>query len=360
MNIKTLKQIITVEQIISILQNLGVESKQTSNLNQIQFRTICHCGNSFKLYFFKDTKEFHCYSNCGQMDIINLVQRVKGFEEVSKAVNWICNFLGIGEGTMIEGFFNETPQTLDLEILSRYNSTNEEVTIDMSREFKYIDEVILDRFYKYYHPAFYNDGIDLKTMFKFGIRYDILNERIIIPHRDELGGLIAIRCRNLNKELIESGLKYMPITIDKKLLSAKTNHYLYGQFYNQENIKKFKKVILVESEKAVMQLETILQGNNIGLALMSSSLSLVQVELLKELGVEEVIVALDKEFEEYGSMEEKAYATKIRKGIINKLLPYFTVSVMWDTNGYLGYKDSPTDKGSEVFFKLYAERIRVQ
>lgn len=360
MNIQTLKQILTVEQIVKIVQDLGAESKKTSNLNEIQFETICHCGNSFKLYFFKDSKDFHCYSNCGQMDIINLVQKVKGFDKVNKAINWICNYLGIGEGTMIEGFCEEAPTSLDLEILSRCNCPSEDFKIDMSREFKYIDESILDRFYKYYHPAFYNDGIDLKNMFKFGIRYDILNERIIIPHRDELGGLIAIRCRNLNEELIESGLKYMPITIDKKLLSAKTNKYLFGQFYNQENIKKFKKVILVESEKAVMQLETILQGNNIGLALMSSSLSLVQVELLKELGVEEVIVALDKEFEEYGSMEEKAYAIKIRKGIINKLIPYFTVSVMWDTKGYLRYKDSPTDKGREVFFKLYEERLRVQ
>lgn len=357
MDAKKLKELITVEQIIQLVVSLGADIKVGSNDNEIWFRTICHDGDSHKLYFYKDSKEFHCYSNCGQMDIINLVQKVKEFT-VSEAISYISNMFGFGDCSMVEGFFDIGADSADLEILSRYDE--EPKQIDMSREFKYIAEEILERFYKYYHPSFYNDGISIQTLYKFGIRYDILKNRVIIPHRDELGGLVAIRCRNLDEEMVEAGFKYMPITLDGKLLSAKTSKYLYGLYYNKDTIKKLKKVILLESEKAVMQLDTILEGSNIGLSLMSSSLSLIQVELLKELGVEEVIVALDKEYEEYGSKEEKAYAMKIRKGIINKLLPHFTVSVMWDRDNTLGLKQSPTDRGAEVFHKLFRERIKVQ
>lgn len=357
MDAKKLKELITVEQIVQLVISLGADIKNGSNENEIWFRTICHGGDSHKLYFYKDSKEFHCYSNCGQMDIINLVQNIKKLT-VTEAINYICNMFGFGNYTMIEGFHDSPATTLDLEILSRYDEQPKEV--DMTRDFKYINEDVLKRFYKYYHPAFYEDGISVQTLYKFGIRYDILNRRVIIPHRDELGGMVAIRCRNLDEDMVEAGFKYMPITIDGKLLSAKTSKYLYGLYYNKDAIKNLKKVILLESEKAVMQLDTILEGNNIGLSLMSSSLSLIQVELLKELGVEEVIVALDKEYEEYGSREEKAYAMKIRKGIINKLLPYFTVSVIWDRDNVLGLKESPTDKGADVFYKLFRERIKIQ
>lgn len=357
MDAKKLKELITEEQIIQLVVSLGADIRAGSNDNEVWFRTICHGGDSHKLYFYRDSKEFHCYTNCGQMDIINLVQKVKNFT-ISEAISYISNMFGFGSYTMIEGFYDTPATSLDLEILSRYEEQPKQV--DMTREFKYINEDILNRFYKYYHPSFYNDGISIQTLYKFGIRYDILNQRVIIPHRDELGGLVAIRCRNLDEEMVEAGFKYMPITVDGKLLSDKTSKYLYGLYYNKDTIKKLKKVILLESEKAIMQLDTILEGNNIGLSLMSSSLSLIQVELLKELGVEEVIVALDKEYEEYGSKEEKAYAMKIRKGIINKLLPYFTVSIIWDRDNTLKLKESPTDKGAEVFYKLFRERIKVQ
>lgn len=357
MDIKKLKELLTEEQIIQLVISLGADIRTGSNDNEVWFRTICHGGDSHKLYFYRDSKEFHCYSNCGQMDIITLVQKVKNFT-ISEAISFICNTFGFGNYSMVEGLFDTPTTSIDLEILSRYEGEPKQV--DMTREFKYVTEEILERFYKYYHPSFYEDGISIQTLYKFGIKYDILNRRVIIPHRDELGGLVAIRCRNIDEEMVEAGFKYMPITVDGKLLSAKTSKYLYGLYYNKENIKKLKRVILLESEKAVMQLDTILEGNNIGLSLMSSSLSLIQVELLKELGVEEVIVALDKEYEEYGTKEEKAYAMKIRKGIINKLLPYFTVSVIWDRDNTLGLKESPTDKGAEVFHKLFRERIKVQ
>lgn len=355
MDAKKLKQLLTLEQIIKLMEVLGADYLPDNGSNFLMYRTVCHCGDSHKLYLYKDSKEFHCYTNCGQMDIINVVQNVKKIS-VGQAIGFICKFFDIGTEYNLKVGFDNSYENPDLKILERmqYNKP----TVDMSRDFRKLDEEVLTGFYKMYHPSFYNDGISVETLFKFGILYDIYNSRVIIPHRDEEGNLIAVRCRNLKEELVEAGMKYTPIVAGGKLLSAPTGKYFYGMYYNKDNIKKIKKVILVESEKAVMQLEDIM-SNNIALALSSSSLSLVQVELLISLGVQEVIVALDKEFHEYGTKEEQLYAMKIRKGIIDKLTPYFTVSVVWDKHGLIGYKDSPTDKGSEIFWKLMSDRIKI-
>lgn len=357
MNIKKLKEQITVEQIIKLVEKIGGDNIYSKNDNEIQFKTICHCGNSHKLYFYKDTKQFHCYSNCGQMDIVGLVQRVNN-SSISDAVIFICEMFGFKNDIMVEGFNNSRNENLDMDILTRYDNKDSKNKAD--RVFKVIDEKILDVFYKYYHPSFYNDGISVFSMYKFGIRYDILSRRIIIPHRDETGKLISIRCRNLDQELIDNGLKYTPITINNTILSARTSQYLFGLFQNGEAIRKAKRVVLFESEKSVMQLDTMFDGSSVGVAVMGSSLSKIQIELLVEFGVEEVVVAFDKEFDTYGSNEEKAYATKIRKGTVNKLKPYFSVSVIWDRNNYLNKKDSPTDRGKDVFDRLFRERIIIK
>ena len=356
-SVQEIKKRLTIDHILEIMSKLGATHLPTSeDSNIIQFLTVCHHGDSHKLYFYKDTKEFHCYTNCGQMDVINLLQNSYNID-FPQALGMLCRVMGITSfDGMREGFgdFDDDNINEDLEWLRSYESNIN--NIDFTRDFKILDEKILDSFRKMYHPAFYNDNISIETLHKYGIRYDLTNRRIIIPHRDENGNLIAVRCRNLEKHMLDLGLKYMPITYKGKLLSTKTTKYFYGLNFNKENIKKIKKVILVESEKAVMQLEDIL-GNNIALALSSSSISLVQIELLKELGVEEVILALDKEYEEYGSKEEKNYAMKIKKGFINKLQAYFSISILWDKENLLEYKDSPTDKGGEVFMYLYNKRI---
>lgn len=352
MNAKELKSRIDENMIIRLMEHLGADYCLSNNGNEIHFRTICHDGDSHKLYYYLDNQMFHCYSNCGSMDIITVVSKVLN-KTFIQALYYICDFFGFETDN-----YEEHQETLinksDWGILVPKHKKRE-VT---RSSFKFIDESILNSFHELYHPAFYKDGISLATMKKFEIRYDILEQRIIIPHRDEEGNLIAIRCRNTKQELIETA-KYMPIVVNEVLLSAKITNYFYGLNFNKENIKRLKKVIIVEAEKSVMQLEDILEFN-IGVALSSSSLSLVQIELLKCLGVEEVIIATDKEFEEYGSKQESLYAKKIRKSLVDRLKPFFNVSVLHDTTGKIGYKDSPTDKGREVFLELYENRIQIK
>lgn len=358
MDVKALKDRLSYKDIENYMDHFGVEKTKGSNENEVIYRTICHGGNRHKLYFYRDTKSFYCYTNCGQMDIIKLTQNILTLN-FSEAKNYICNFFKLTNFNcdmgMKIGFDDEVKE----DYLAMFNKPCNIQEVDMSRNLNFIDKSILNNFHNYYHKSFLQDNISIKTMKKFDIKFDLLEQRIIIPHYDEAGNLIAVRCRNLDKFLLGIGVKYSPIVFKNKLLSAPSGKYFYGLDKTKEAICKCKKVIIVEAEKSVMQLDTMYGSNNISVALSSSNLSLIQINILKEMGVKEVIIALDKEYEVYGSKEEKIYSIMIRKKLIDKLLPYFTVSVMWDRENLLLKKDSPTDRGKEVFETLFKNRIYV-
>ena len=353
MNAKEIKERLTLEHIVEILEDLGAEPRQSSNLNEIWCKTVCHDGDSHKLYLYKDSMNFHCYTNCGSMDILQVIQNVLGCS-LGQAINYIKDKFGFHNSSFHFGFDN-TIYTNDIEVINSFVEQRRIVKKEEWKPFKTIDESILEEFYNFYHASFYEDGISFEVLNKFEIKYDILNYRVIIPHRNVDGSLIAIRCRNLDEELVESGRKYTPIVHDGKLLSAPTKQYFYGLFQNEDNIRKCKKVVLVESEKAVMQYETMFPNGNIALALSSSHLSDFQIEILKDLGVEEVIIALDKEYEHAGTDEEKLYENRLRKTISNRL-NFCTVSLLWDVKGLLKQKESPLDRGKEVFLDLFLNR----
>ena len=54
--------------------------------------TICHHGTKPKLYYYKDSMSFHCYTECGQLDIIGVVMGYKDYEqeEFQKAIQNKC------------------------------------------------------------------------------------------------------------------------------------------------------------------------------------------------------------------------------------------------------------------------------
>lgn len=358
MDAKQLLDMITVEQILILMNDFNIPYRENGSADAIQFQTVCHGGDSHKLYFYLESKTFYCYTNCGSMNIIELVQKLRDCS-FGEAVGFLTRRFGFTNNIFKEGFEDEIIEEFDFELdmLKKYKEYLDNPKSEQVKELEKLDDKLLNHFNDIYHKSFINDGISIRTMKKYEIKLDIYEYRIIIPHRNEDGDLIAIRCRNLDEDLVNRGMKYTPIYMDGKFLSAPTSRYLYGLDKNKESIKAMRKVILLESEKSVMQLDTMLNDKNFSVALSSSSLSKHQVNMLIDLGVEEVIVALDKEYEEYGTEQEKMYARKIRKSIIDKLSSFFKVSVIWDTKNLIGFKESPTDRGFEVFNELYKNRI---
>ena len=73
----------------------------------------------------------------------------------------------------------------------------------------------------------------------------------------------------------------------------------------------------------------------------------------------EIVVALDKEYEDWRDSKAKKYREKLEK-LCKKYKNQATFSYIWDYDNLLEEKDSPFDKGKEVFEELYRNRVRVR
>ena len=347
MKANDVREMLSETDIISLLEELGAEPKMTGNA--ITSRTICHNPahtGKHKLVYYPETKCFHCYTGCGTIDIFGLVGKVLDLDFYS-SFRYVCMKFGISYIDETIGFDDK----IDTSFFKKFKKQKETMTLNK------LPKGILNSYYHLYHHTWIEEGISIETMKKFGIRFCISNNQIIIPHFDINSNLIGVRARNLNDEEVEAGKKYMPIYHKGVSLKHPTGANLYGLNLTKKHIEKYKTVILFESEKSVMQLDTMFPDKSIGVCISGSSLTTYQLEILKTLDIEEVVIALDKEYEEIGSDEEKFYAQKIKSIFIDKLIPYFKCSVIWDTENLLSLKDSPTDKGKEVFNELFQKRI---
>ena len=96
--------------------------------------------------------------------------------------------------------------------------------------------------------------------------------------------------------------------------------------------------------------------NDISVAVCGSNISNYQINLLTKLGVEEVIIAFDKQFKIKGDLEFNRWTKKLTD-IDKKYRKYVKISFMFDKNDILQYKSSPIDEGKDKFIKLYEERF---
>ena len=98
------------------------------------------------------------------------------------------------------------------------------------------------------------------------------------------------------------------------------------------------------------------QENNICVAICGSSFIKYQAQMLLDLGVEEIIIALDRQYKEINDDEFK----KLIKNLKNIHLKYghlVKISYIFDKENLLPYKASPTDEGKDVFLKLYKNKF---
>lgn len=355
-----MNQRITIEDVKTIMEILGADYTQETN-TEIKYRTICHCGNKHKLYFYKETMTFYCYSECGRIgSVVDLVKKVKEFDNIYSSAEWICKQLGIS--TFKEGSFGNTSiDTVRIEDWGYINFLKSKQKIESKKhEFETLDEKILNMFQRFHPLSWISEGITHDVMDAYGIGYCAWQERITIPHRDQDGNLIGIRGRSFSDDAMMFA-KYSPLLTGN--ITGKTTYAhnlgdaLYGLWLNKDCIKRKRKVLLLESEKAVMQCASFFSvENNFALALCGSNLSKRQIELVLDLKPLEVIVGLDKQFKELGDDECKQWERKIIDKFIKPLSPYTKVSVIWDDTDLLDYKESPTDRGKEIFLKLFNNR----
>ena len=359
-----LLELLTTEDIINIMKDLGTDYITVpSDDNQLYFRTVCHQGNKYKLLFYKDSKLFHCLTECGIISIYDVIMGAKHCE-FREAFTYILDFKGIKNTHKRKKGINIREDNNDLDFLNRHLYKPNQVNINLP----YYDENILNFFDDYFPSSWIEEDISEEEMDFFGIKMWLSQLRAIIPHRNLEGKLIGIRCRNFLQQYIDEGKKYMPITIQNLTYKYPTGLSLYGIYENKDNIKRIKKVIIFEGEKSVLKYGSYYgRNNNIALATLGTTIHLYQRKQILDLGVNEVIFAYDKQYifdlinkgDKKSIKEYNAYIKKMIKAF--KLFSgYCVFSIIYcDNDETLDYKDSPIDKGKEVFEFLNKNRITI-
>lgn len=355
------KDMLTPEDVVKLCSSLqGYETQLYDNYgNPIFCTSICHGGDSEKLYYFIDSKKFFCFTCNSSYDVFELVRRAKGFETFKEAYRYVVDFF------KLKDFFIEDTEeeelTSDWDIFQKVHDYSQEISIEPDK-LPALQENLLEYFYPLAAPVeWLKDGISARVMRYYNIRVDSALQKIIIPHRDIDGNLVGIRGRTFDPRELDEGKKYMPVFIQGDMYNHPLGKNLFGIYENKEVIKKIGKVFVVEGEKSVLQLATMYGVENCwAVATCGSNFTKNQMNLLLSLGVTEIVLGYDREFDgKKGDKDTIEYEQKLLK-IVSPLLPYINVSVIMDYDHLLPKKKmSPTDAGKEVFEKLYHSRIKL-
>ena len=181
------------------------------------------------------------------------------------------------------------------------------------------------------------EGISRESLDKFQVYYDSFSNCLVYPIRNAEGKIVNIGGRTLNPDWKAKGLRKYTYFFSWGELKT-----IYGLAENRQEILKKKEVILFEGCKSVLLADTY--GVHNTAALLTSHLNPHQMKLLASLGCR-VVFALDKDV----SIREDHN--------IRKLKQFVNVSYIYDYEDLLGEKDSPVDKGKEVFERLYERRL---
>jgi hypothetical protein len=120
-----------------------------------------------------------------------------------------------------------------------------------------------------------------------------------------------------------------------------------------------KKAFVFEGEKSCLLFRSYFgEENDLSVACCGSSFINYQAWLLINQGAEEIIICLDKQFKAIGDNEFEKLVKNL-KNIHKKYGAYTNISYCFDKGELLGYKDSPIDKGKDIFLELYKRRVNL-
>lgn len=354
-DVKKLKKSLSLAHHKQIMQALGIPS-YSENSTQIVYYTgdknVDSYKGSPKLYFYKDTSIYVGMTAGRSYDIISLVQTRLAL------LKQPCSFLDACQ------FILDTTN-INPDSISRikkdghvYDWSNLERFIRVRKYGNQLSEYnrnIIDTLPPLYPQAWIDEGISEETMDKYQIRYYERCNQTVIPCFDDEARLVGVRVRNWDKDRVEQA-KYMPlVTLDGQCYKFNTNQVFYGINYNKPEIERTGKVIIVESEKAVMKLDTYMGRHNIALGMYGSNLGIQRRNQLLKMGVNTVSYVVDNDF--IGQDDEffEQWREKIRHFI--KLWDGFCrVEIVWDNLGLLGPKENATDRTKEVWEQLWENR----
>jgi len=374
--LEDLKNNLSIDQIYEFLADAGGEPQMHGDI--IISRTICHNPpgqGSFKLYYYDNTKLFKCFTQCNDtFDIFELTLKIKRLAgeqivywskeatqtsrswDLPDAVRYVAVYYGLELPN--KNFSEKRIELQDWEIFSKLEAKKQQKSNKQIVSLKVFDDTFLKNMVQPKIIPWEKEGISPEIMKAHKICYDPKNQGIVIPHYDINNNLIGVRERTLIKEKEVYG-KYVPAVINGKMYNHPLSFNLYNINISKDNIRNIKKAIVFEGEKSCLKYGSYFGlENDISISVCGSNLINYQVELLLSLGVQEIIIGFDRQYQELGDEDCRKWTKKLTE-INNKYKSKVQISFLWDKEYRLKYKDSPIDQGPEVFMELFKNRIQV-
>lgn len=350
LDIQSIKSRITDDDIIALMDSMGIPLV-SANSQYMVFPSVCHHADwehhKPKLWYYSDSQRFHCWVCQFDGDVFGMVQHIRHCNFMD-AVAYVCSTLGIQADELTQDDSLDPWQ----KELRRWLPNAER---DESVELTAYDPAILDAFDRLYPTDWLEYGITRDSMDKFGIGWYARQACISIPVVQD-GQLVGVRGRYTRQQDIAKG-KYRPIAmLDGTVLKFSTAGAMYGYDQNKAAIAKSKQVLLFESEKSVLRADSWHINN--ALAVFGSNISKRHIEMLLELGVDDVVLCFDSDYRQVGDDDFKFFVAKMRK-LAGKLKPYFGVSIVYNNQGYDAYKCNMMDLPYEKAMTLYERRARL-
>lgn len=335
------------DKIIKLMASLG-SLDYKDNDTTIQFRTICHNESgenaSLKLYYYKDSHRFYCYTHCGALSIFDLL--IHFYETRNIDYDWYPDVweVALKASQLQNNNFSYTPTNPLGDLKARFRK----ITPNISPS---INTGLLECFTPAYYQGWIDEGISIDTMKRHNILLSINQNKIIIPHYNVDGELIGIRGRALDKEEELNFGKYAPVQLENIWYSHQLGLNLYGLDKNKETIARTGIAWVVEGEKSVLIADSFSMPN-CAVAVCGNNLAPLQVRLLlQHCHPREIVICFDSE----ELPHEDRYFNRLHR-IATRYKNYCQMSFIYDREKLLQLKDSPVDKGEAVFEQLLKKR----
>ena len=349
----------------------------TSNgKKSIQILGLCHGGTSHSALFDPSTLKVNCFAGHGGMMLHTWIMRALDMDSPQKAKDFLVEWL---EDEDIDLTDRVPIGNINFERKAKpYSPTHIEPVESMPQValgeiYSDCDIAIETLARLVWHKE---DGIPAEILKEFDVAYYPPNGTILLPHHNINGEIVGIYERNFlplrkfvkdhhpdmphKMQITYPRAKYVPLLRDEKhqretktSWSFPNSENLYGLHKAQETIKKTGIAFVFEGAKSVMLARHY--GYSNAVATHTYGIHENHISMLIECGAKEIVLGFDKQYQDTLGIEWELFERKT-KGIAEKAKNFVCISRLIDTENQLEYKDSPADKGKDVFEKLFLER----
>lgn len=274
------------------------------------------------------TRQISKNKNVGS-DLFTLIEFYKDLN-FFQSLKYVCDLL---ELDFYKDFNDDNmPESLRItKLLLSMNSGSSDDEED-NTPIQVIPEKILTYYKPYVNDFWKNDNVPYSVQQEWGLCYDEVSNRIIIPFYDELGNLVGCKGRLFKEKLDSEDLKYIYVE------PCPRNKILYGLHKTYPYIKRENQVFCFEAEKSVHQLWSYGYHNAISFG--GKKVGKFQIEKLTRLGCD-IVLCFDQDV-------DKEDVERLADRFVNGVNVY----CLYDKDKILKEHESPADKKENFEYLL--------